>query len=181
MIDFREVDFNMCLLLYQELANRTVLRSPRSLTPPITFRSYTPLTKTEAIYALQAIFAVNDLSIVPAGEKLLLMLPTAETNKVPALLARKAPVSAATNNSPLAAGSLDCRMAELRQVADLYQELSGRPVQIAAGQSLRFTIRSQTALTSEEVLRALDLLLGLQGLAVETQYASENLLIGRLK
>ena len=182
MIDFRKADFNQVLLLYQELANRTVLRAARFPTSNISFRSYTPLTRTEVIYALQAMFAANDISIAPAGEKFLLLLPTAETNRVAALLSRKPAVPAASKDGSMPAGAIDCRMTPLGRVAEIYQGLTGRPVEMEPGlSSVRLTLRSQTELTSGEALQALDLLLGLHGLSVAPQDDGQGLKIVLLR
>ena len=44
-------------------------------TPPIILKTETPLTKTEAIQALQAVLALNGISVVNIGDKFVKVLP----------------------------------------------------------------------------------------------------------
>ena len=53
---------------YSELTGRTVLR-PASLTGTITIINYTPLTRTEAIQALDGALSLNNITMLPQGEK----------------------------------------------------------------------------------------------------------------
>jgi general secretion pathway protein D len=67
-IDFAGVDVNQVLDVYAKLVNRTILRAalPES---KIVLKTQTPLTKSEAIQALQAVLALNNVSVVNIGEK----------------------------------------------------------------------------------------------------------------
>ena len=53
---------------YSDLTGRTVLR-PASLQASITIINYTPLTRTEAIQALDGALALNGITMIPQGEK----------------------------------------------------------------------------------------------------------------
>ncbi|MGA3267032.1 MAG: secretin N-terminal domain-containing protein [Verrucomicrobiota bacterium] len=66
--DFQGVDVNQVLDVYAKLVNRTILRGalPQA---QIVLKTQTPLTKSEAIEALQAVLALNGVSLVNIGEK----------------------------------------------------------------------------------------------------------------
>jgi general secretion pathway protein D len=69
MIKFQEADIAQVLEIYQELTGRTVLK-PNSLpATKITIRSQTPLTRAEAVHALDSILAMNQVAMTPQGEK----------------------------------------------------------------------------------------------------------------
>jgi general secretion pathway protein D len=53
---------------YSDLTGRTVLR-PASLQASITIINYTPLTRTEAIQALDGALALNGITMIPQGDK----------------------------------------------------------------------------------------------------------------
>ena len=53
---------------YSDLTGRTVLR-PASLQASITIINYTPLTRAEAIQALDGALALNGITMIPQGEK----------------------------------------------------------------------------------------------------------------
>src|ERR1017187_9388612 len=75
LIDFEGVEMNQVLVIYAKLVNRTLLRAalPQS---QIILKTQTPLTKTEAIQALQAVLALNGVSLVNIGEKFVKVLPS---------------------------------------------------------------------------------------------------------
>jgi general secretion pathway protein D len=67
-INFAAVDINEVMKVYAEYVNRTILR-PTQLPGIITLRNQTPLTKREVIQALDAVLALNGVSVIPIGEK----------------------------------------------------------------------------------------------------------------
>ncbi|HWI56162.1 MAG TPA: hypothetical protein VNZ22_02965, partial [Bacillota bacterium] len=182
MINFAGADLNQVLMIYQELVGRTLLRPPNLPATTIAFHSYTPLTFEEAIYALNATLAMNGISILPVEEKFLFAFPTAQRQQVDSLLARSMPVHSPSGKEPLPAGSLNFSNAGLRQVMAVYQELCGKPVEVPASlPEVPFTLKSQTLLTAQEALHALDLLLGWNGFTVIPQDDGKGLQVVRLK
>ena len=79
MIDFRGVDVSQVLEVYAGLVNRTILRAtlPEA---KIVLKTQTPLTKTEAIQALQAVLALNGISVVNIGDKFVKVLQSDQAN-----------------------------------------------------------------------------------------------------
>ena len=73
--NFEGVDVNQVLEVYAQLVGRTMLRA--SLPgAQIILKTETPLTKAEAIQALQAVLALNGISLVNIGEKFVKVLPS---------------------------------------------------------------------------------------------------------
>jgi len=73
-------DLNQVLDFYARLVNRTILR-PASLTSPlIILKTQSPLTKSEAKQALEAILSMNGIAMIPVGEKFVKAIPTAQAN-----------------------------------------------------------------------------------------------------
>ena len=77
LIDFEGVDVNQVLDIYAKLVNRTLIRGglPQA---QIILHTQTPLTKTEVIEALQAVLALNGISLVNIGDKFVKVLPSAD-------------------------------------------------------------------------------------------------------
>ena len=69
MIDFRGADVNQVLQLYAELVNRTILRPASLPAPTIVLKTQTPLTKREAIQALDAVLGLNGIAMIDIGDK----------------------------------------------------------------------------------------------------------------
>ena len=68
-IKFSDADLVQVLEIYQELTGRTVLK-PNSLpATKINIRSQTQLTRREAIQALDSILSLNQITMIPQGDK----------------------------------------------------------------------------------------------------------------
>jgi general secretion pathway protein D len=72
--DWPGVDVNQVLEVYSKMVGRTMLRGNVSA-PSIILKTQSPLTKTEAIEALQAVLALNGIVVVNIGDKFMKVLP----------------------------------------------------------------------------------------------------------
>ena len=72
-INFQGVDVSQVLEVYAKLVGRTLLRAGLP-SASIVLKTETPLTKTEAIEALQAVLALNNISVVNVGDKFVKVL-----------------------------------------------------------------------------------------------------------
>lgn len=79
LINFQGVDVSQVLEIYAKLVNRTLLRAsvPNAT---IVLKTQTPLTKTEAIQALQAVLALNGIAVVNIGDKFVKVGPVDQAN-----------------------------------------------------------------------------------------------------
>ena len=78
-INFQGVDVNQVLDVYAKLVGRTMLRAGLP-TAQIILHTETPLTKSEAIQALQAVLALNGIALVNVGDKFVKVLPVGDAN-----------------------------------------------------------------------------------------------------
>jgi hypothetical protein len=177
-INFPSTDVAQVLDLYQALMGRTVIREQTLPAYVIILQTQTPITQTDAIYALIASLAINGATVVPADDKFLLVVATPHAERATELLDRK-PVSPAVGAESLPPGPRGQPFWDLDTVAQKYQKLTGKTVEVAAGlPRLPFPpIRNQTPLTPSEALRSLDLLLGLHGMQVVEQADGKSLKI----
>lgn len=74
LINFQGVDVNQVLDIYAQLVGRTLLRGqlPQA---QIILKTETPLTKAEAIQALQGVLALNGIAVINVGDKFVKVLP----------------------------------------------------------------------------------------------------------
>ncbi len=78
MIRFQEADLSQILELYAELTGRTILKSPQvPQNVKITVRNQTSLTRQEGIDALNTILGLNQITMVPEGDKFIKAVPQA--------------------------------------------------------------------------------------------------------
>jgi hypothetical protein len=175
-MDFRGIDMVQGFSVFGDLVNRTVITSPRLLRAGVTFKNFGPLTVGEVIYALTAIYALNDVSIACAGENYLLIFPIEDEMTVSRLLAKPKPEPVAADKKALAAGQLDLRGASLQQVVQTYQDLCGRTIDVDKSLTAKpMSLRNQTQLTPAEALYGLDLLLGLRFMEVRPMVYGNSL------
>lgn len=182
-IQFPGTDIRQVIRIYQELANRTVLAGEPLPATLLSFASQTALTRTEATYALQAVLAMNGVSVAPAGEKFVFVFPTVQKEKAEQLLGRVALRTTKELNSQSAPpGSINFSNPDASQVLKLYGKAAGKSV-VASDIPLRppLILRSQTALTPAEMLYAMDLLLGWQGMEVQTSEDGQTLKLVRME
>lgn len=82
LIDFQGVDVSQVLEVYAQLVGKTLLRAglPNA---QIVLKTETPLTKAEAIQALQAVLALNGIAVVDVpGGKFVKVVPTEQAGQV---------------------------------------------------------------------------------------------------
>jgi len=84
MIDFRGADLNQVLDIYSMLVNRTLLRPATLPTPTIVLKTQGQLTMKEGIQALEAVLALNGITMVNVGEKFVKVLPEAQSGSAAA-------------------------------------------------------------------------------------------------
>lgn len=81
LIKFQDADISQVLEIYQELTGRTVMRPANLPATKVTIRSQTPLTRKEAIQALDSILSLNGITMVPMGEKFVNAVPAAQAGQ----------------------------------------------------------------------------------------------------
>jgi hypothetical protein len=154
--NLKSADSGQLLVIYQELADRTVIRSPSLPHVTIDLRSDGPLSSEAALLELAQAFAGKSVEIIPHGTKFAFAVPASQLAKFRII----PPPEETDPNCPeekLPAGMIRFGEADSDQVLEIYQELTGRTVISAANwPQSKITIRSQTALTRREAAYALE-------------------------
>jgi len=82
-INFRAAPIDSVLTAYADYVHKTLLKSPNiPPTATITLVQQTPLTRKEMLQALDAVLAMNNVAMVPIGEKFIKVVPLAEASGV---------------------------------------------------------------------------------------------------
>ena len=77
-LDFEQAKPDQVLDFYGRLVDRQILRPAALPAPPITFNTSTPLTKQEAVQALEGALALNGITMVNVGDKFMKAVPGAQ-------------------------------------------------------------------------------------------------------
>lgn len=81
-IDFRGADLNQVLDLYSQLSGRRILAASNLASPTIVLEQKKPLTKSEAVRALDAALGLNGIAIVDIGDKFAKAAPSAAAGQM---------------------------------------------------------------------------------------------------
>jgi general secretion pathway protein D len=80
-INFQGVPVDKVLQVYAEYVGKTLLRSPAvNAQTMVTLVQQTPLTRTEILHALDAVLALNNIAMIPIGEKFIKVVPLPEVS-----------------------------------------------------------------------------------------------------
>jgi Mg-chelatase subunit ChlD len=108
-VNFQGLELSEALDIYAKLANKTVLHAALPQVQ-VNLQTQTPLTKPEAIQALQAALELNGLSLVDIGDKFVKVIPSDQAGSMGGSMDR----SGSTN--PATQGSYVTRIVQLKNV-----------------------------------------------------------------
>ena len=159
-LHFERVPLTSAIDTYQNLSGRTVIRSPQLAAAEIDAHIPT-LQPAEVPAALAKALEPHDTWLIPYGDKYAFALPTRHK----ALTESTPPPPPVASGHVIPPGFIMFTSADVRHVLDFYAHLSQRTVLRPANLvSSPLTIRSQTALTRDEAIWALDAALRVGGL-----------------
>ncbi len=174
-LSLRQADLETVLRLYAEAVGRTVLQHPRL--PVVSLSLAAPATnRLDTLHALEALLKTNEIVVLPEGEHFVMVVPKALAMQATRQRSPKSGAAAERyarrdTGKPLeiGAGEINFLNTDWRQVAQVYAELRGRTL-IPPGRELpsgKIVLHTQTPLTKEEVVYALDILFRWQRIEFE--------------
>ena len=95
-INFQGVDVSQVLEVYASWSDNPVAR--RAAAASIVLKTETPLTKSEAIQALQAVLSLNGISVINIGDKFVKVLTSDQAGTAGAAFATNRPASCLTRD-----------------------------------------------------------------------------------
>ena len=165
-ITLENLDVGPVLSLYAEITARTVLRSPNIQRISFTLHSVAT-NRAEIAKVIEKALADKGIATIPDGDKFVLVVPQTEVAKVkPRSTEIKAPPSNLRERELIPAGTVNFPNANLSDVVRIYAELADRKLDGSESPYLggpQIVFKSQTALSKEEILYALDTLFEWRG------------------
>ncbi len=155
------------LELYSDLTERTVLRYPALPNAKLTL-NLTTTNRAEIARAIETVAATNGITLVPDGEKFVLVAPESAANR---LNPQAAKIPAAGTNDPAARifprHSINWTAVRLTQALPIYAEILGQKLDSSSlppqATYLEIVFVNRTPLTRAELLYALETLFGWNG------------------
>jgi hypothetical protein len=187
-LDLQTASLDQVLNVYGELAGRTVLRTPDCSNIAITL-SAAPTNALDAARILEAAFLENSIVTIPDGKKFVMMLlktqstlfkPDSPAVQVPAT--NSSPTSITNATAPgeqlLPPGMIDIRGADINAVLVLCAELKGHTLDRSEPLGCDFkgvVLKTQTPLTREEAIYAVEKVLAFQGIKLVPSSKGEGM------
>ncbi len=164
------MDIEQVLPFYSKLVNRTILRGTALPAGKISLVAQTPLTKSEAIAALDAVLGMNGIAMVNIGEKFVKAVPAGNANQAGAPLNR----GNATNLAELGGYMTHVEQLKYTKPSEIVPLL--QPFASTIGASAIFAIDSSQILVlrdyTENVKRMLELIKEID-VSVPSEFVSE--------
>ncbi len=165
--NLKAADSSQLLDVYQELSGSTVLLSPRLPGAKFDLKSER-LAPGEALPYLQDAFRAKGIVLQSRGTKFVFAVRDSELARLVAIPDAPAPPAAGSETFP--AGLMKFINADLSQLLDIYQELSGRTVLRSSKlSSAKVSFRTQTELNRAEAVWLMDAVLALADVAMIPQ------------
>jgi hypothetical protein len=167
---FEHAPINQALMVYQQLAGRTLLVHP-SL-PPVSFSLNATVTnRTEAARVLEKEFAAQGITTVPDGGKFTMLVPksqlAAARPRSSEIRPASPPAGKGNTNESIPPGVIHFQGISPDQAAAIYAELLGRKLDrttpLPPTTTALLQIKTETPLSREEAQYALEVLFAWQG------------------
>jgi hypothetical protein len=139
--------------VYQTISGRTVLASSRLPAVSIDFKTDAALSAGETLKLVEEMLAKNGLAAIPRGENFVFITTKEQAESIQAYPGPPSSVAQQDNfgGEVFPAGLVRFGDAEILQVLDLYQELTGRTVLRPNNlPAAKISVRTQTSLTRAE-------------------------------
>ena len=156
--------FDAVFDLYAEISRRTLLvhQAANSKFPVVVAAN--PRNKAEAIQSLESVLSEKGFAVIPDGNKFEQVLPS-ELAKNANPHSTTVTVSKAEDNA--VGWNINFQNVPFEQVRDFYAQLSGRQiVQEGVLPAVTISLHTRNSLTKPELLYAMDVLLGWQGIKI---------------
>lgn len=119
-LNFRDAPLDTVLSFYSEITGRTLIKSP-GINATITLRGQTRLTEPEALEAIESVLAMNNVVLVPMGEKFLKVVQPAMARQEGMPLAREMPQQPFSENDQLISQVVTLKYIEIAEVQGIIQ------------------------------------------------------------
>ncbi len=121
-LNFKDSPIDIVLETVAQLEGRTIIRSPQ-VNATINLKSNTRLTQPEALEAIEAILSMNNITLVPMGDKFLRAVPTAQARQEGMLINLGLPESGFRETDRLISQVFTLKYIELAEIQPIVQSL----------------------------------------------------------
>jgi len=157
-LNFRDSPLDQVLDLIADLTNRTIIKSP-GVNATITLKSQTRLKVSEAMIAIEAVLSMNNITLVPMGDKFLKAVQTAQARQEGMPISIGTPESGFSETEKLVSQVFTLKHIDLVEIQPIIQSLLhgyGKIQPLERANSLMVTDTEGNLARVTEVLEFLD-------------------------
>ncbi|MCS6771735.1 MAG: type II secretion system secretin GspD [Kiritimatiellae bacterium] len=158
LLNFRDSPLDQVLdFVAENLLNRTIIKSP-GLNASITLKSQSRLTVREALEAIEAVLAMNNISLVPMGEKFVKVVQTTAARQEGMPLNIALPDTKFPENDKLVSQVITLRHVEINEVTPIIQSLIHGYGKIQPLERANSLLVTDTAMNLARIMEILELI-----------------------
>lgn len=184
LLNFRDSPLDQVLEFVADLLGRTLIKSP-GINATITLKSQTRLTVKEAMQAIEAVLAMNNITLVPMGEKFLKVVQTTAARQEGMPLSMTLPDNKFPETDQLVSQVVTLKYTEIAEITPIIQSLIHGYGKIQPLERANSLLVTDTAVNMRRVMEVLELIDQPAESKVETRiytirYAKASEIAGRL-
>lgn len=157
-LNFRDAPIEQVLSFYSDLTGRTLLQMP-NINATITLRSQGKLSKQESLQAIESVLIMNNISLVPMGEKFLKVVQAQQASQVGLRINTAAPGEPFEESDQIVGQIIQLKHIEANEVVGVIQSLLqgfGKIQVLERNNSLLLTATSANIRRVFELLEVID-------------------------
>ncbi len=157
LLNFRDSPLEQVLEFVADLVGRTLIRSP-GINATITLKSQTRLTVREAMQAIEAVLAMNNVTLVPMGDKFLKVVQTTAARQEGLSLNLALPEDKFPETDALISQVITLKYTELAEVTPIIQSLLHGYGKIQPLERANSLLVTDTAVNMRRVMEVLEMI-----------------------
>lgn len=157
LLSFKDSTLDQVLEFVADLLGRTMIKSP-GINATITLKSQTRLTVREAMQAIEAVFAMNNVTLVPMGDKFLKVVQTTAARQEGMSLSMVMPDEKFPETDQLISQVVTLKYTEIADITPIVQSLLHGYGKIQPLERANSLLITDTAVNMRRVMEVLDLI-----------------------
>jgi general secretion pathway protein D len=155
LLNFRDSPLDQVLEFVADLLGRTLLKSP-GINATITLKSQTRLTVKESLQAIESVLSMNNVSLVPMGEKFLKVVQTASARQEAMAIGLQPPVEPFAEADQLVSQVITLKHIEIGEAQPIMQSFLHGYGKIQALERANSLLVTDTAANINRILEILE-------------------------
>lgn len=156
-VNFRDAPLDQVLTFYSELVGRTLLKSP-GINATISLRGTTKLTAREALEAIESVLAMNNVALLPMGDKFLKVVQPTALRQEGMEIRMTAPEKAYPETDQLISQIITLRYLELAEAQTVIQGFLHGYGKIQPLERANSLLITETAINLQRIMDILELI-----------------------